>query len=72
MFVVSPQDYLAHRKSAVRVDFELRTLAVLEEDLTNLKIPLYVTTINDRGAVLGHFIEKCKEWKARDIFCNIE
>ena len=72
VFIVSPQDYLAHRTSAVRVDFELRTLAVLKEDLAKLEIPLYITTINDRGAVLGHLIEKCKEWKARDIFCNIE
>lgn len=72
MFIVSPQDYQAHLTSAARVDFELRSLAVMKEDLAELDIPLYVTTIENRKEVAGHIIEKCKEWGARHVFCNIE
>ena len=72
MFLVSPQDYDAHLTSPARVDFELRTLAVLQKDLAELSIPLYVNTIEDRKQVQQHIIDKCKEWDAKHIFCNIE
>lgn len=72
VYVVSPQDYQAHLTSAVRVDFELRTLEVMKADLAELNIPLYVTTVEDRKAVPGHLIEKWKAWGAKHVFCNIE
>lgn len=72
VYIVSPQDYQAHATSAVRVDFELRTLEVLKEDLAELNIPLYTTTIEDRTHVPGHLVDKCEEWGAKYIFCNIE
>ncbi|KAK5123007.1 hypothetical protein LTR85_003573 [Meristemomyces frigidus] len=72
MFIVSPQDYQAHFTSAPRVDFELRTLEVLKQDLAEKEIPLYVTTIEDRKAVPGHILQKCEEWGAKHIYCNIE
>nr|POE99423.1 deoxyribodipyrimidine photo-lyase [Quercus suber] len=72
MFVVSPQDYEAHVTSARRVDFELRTLEVMKSDLAELNIPLYTTTILERKNVTSHILEKCQEWGAKQIFCNIE
>jgi deoxyribodipyrimidine photo-lyase len=72
VYIVSPQDYQAHATSAVRVDFELRTLAVMKEDLAELNIPLYVKTVEDRKAVPGHLMEKWKAWGAKHVFCNIE
>jgi deoxyribodipyrimidine photo-lyase len=72
VYIVSPQDYQAHATSAVRVDFELRTLAVMKADLAELNIPLYVTTVEDRKAVPGHLMEKWKAWGAKHVFCNIE
>lgn len=36
LYVVSPQDWEAHLTAAVRVDFTLRTLAVLKADLEKL------------------------------------
>lgn len=72
MFIVSPQDYQAHLTSAARVDFELRTLAVLKRDLGEKGIPLYVTTIEKRKEVLGHILQKCEEWGAKHVYCNIE
>lgn len=72
VYIISPQDFQAHLTSAVRVDFELRTLAVLKADLAELNIPLYITTIEDRKVVPGHLLDKCKEWGAKHVFCNIE
>ncbi|KAK4554135.1 DNA photolyase phr1 [Recurvomyces mirabilis] len=67
-----PLDYEAHVTSAARVDFELRTLEVLKEDLKEKGIPLYVTTIEQRKDVLGHILAKCEDWGAKHLFCNME
>lgn len=72
VYIVSPQDYQAHATSAVRVDFELRTLEVMKADLAELNIPLYVATVEDRKAVSGHLVGKWKAWGAKHVFCNIE
>ena len=72
VYIVSPQDFQAHLTSAVRVDFELRTLEVLKADLAELNIPLYTATIEDRKAVPGHLLDKCKEWGSKHVFCNVE
>ncbi|KAK0247230.1 hypothetical protein B0A54_07161 [Friedmanniomyces endolithicus] len=72
MFIVSPQDYQAHLTSSARVDFELRTLEIMKEDLAEKDIPLYVTTIQERKEVSGHMLQKFEEWGAKHVFCNIE
>ncbi|TKA22596.1 hypothetical protein B0A50_08285 [Salinomyces thailandicus] len=72
MFIISPQDYQAHLTSPARVDFELRTLEVLKQDLAEKDIPLYVTTIPNRKDVPIHVLEKCRDWGAAHIYCNIE
>ncbi|KAF2720863.1 hypothetical protein K431DRAFT_285335 [Polychaeton citri CBS 116435] len=72
MFVVSPQDYEAHCTSKARVDFDLRSLQVLKEDLEGLDVPLYTATIEDRKNITSHILGKCKEWGAKHMFCNIE
>jgi deoxyribodipyrimidine photo-lyase len=72
MFIVSPQDYQAHLTSAIRVDFELRTLAILKADLDKLNIPLFVTTVDSRKDIPSYIMKKCAEWGAKHVFCNIE
>lgn len=72
LFIVSPQDYQAHFTAAVRVDFELRTLQVLKDDLAKKDIPLYVETIDIRKEVPGRIMGLCEKWGAKHIFCNIE
>ena len=72
MYLLSPQDFQAHCTSAARVDFDIRTLEVMKEDLAEKNIPLYVATIDNRKDIPGHIVEKCKEWGAKHVFCNIE
>jgi deoxyribodipyrimidine photo-lyase len=40
VYAITPQQWLAHDVAGVRVDFELRTLAVLKDALAALNIPL--------------------------------
>lgn len=72
IFVVSPQDYQAHFTSAARVDFELRTLAVIKEDLAGLDVPLLVETVEKQNRVPGFLLKMCKDWGANHLFCNME
>lgn len=72
LFVVSPQDYQAHLTSPARVDFELRTLAVMKQDLEELDIPLQVTTIDKRKDVPQYIMTFCKDYDIKHVFCNIE
>ena len=72
LFIVSPQDYQAHFTSAARVDFELRTLAILKEDLAALDIPLHVETVHVRRKGPDRIQQLCAEWNAKHLFCNVE
>lgn len=72
MHIISPQDYQAHVTSAVRVDFVLRTLEVLKEDLAQLDIPLHVETVAKRKAIPNRIFELCEKWGASHLYTNIE
>ncbi|KAL8986702.1 MAG: hypothetical protein Q9177_004023, partial [Variospora cf. flavescens] len=72
LHIISPQDYKAHMTSPVRVDFVLRTLEVLKEDLAKLSIPLYVETVEKRKAIPDRILELCDQWGANHLFCNLE
>ena len=72
LHIISPQDYKAHMTSAVRVDFVLRTLEVLKEDLAQLDIPLYVETVEKRKNIPERIFELCKQWGASHLYTNIE
>ena len=72
LFLVSPQDYEAHIKSPARVDFILRTLEVLKENLDNLHIPLWVEIVEDRKNTGKRVMELMEKWNASHIFGNME
>lgn len=72
VYLVSPQDYQAHFTSAVRVDFILRTLKVLQEDLAQFDIPLYVETVEKRKQIPVRLMQLCQSWGANHVFANVE
>lgn len=72
LYVVSPQDFEAHLTAPVRVDFILRTLKVLKDDLAKLDIPLHVETVEKRKAIPGRILELLGEWGASHLFANVE
>lgn len=72
LHVISPQDFQAHFTSSVRVDFALRSLEVLKEDLAKLDIPLYVETVQKRKTIPDRILQLCEQWGASHLFANIE
>ncbi|KAK0128144.1 hypothetical protein ONS95_000128 [Cadophora gregata] len=72
IYIVSPQDFQAHLTAPVRVDFILRTLEVLKEDLAKLDIPLYVETVEKRRNIQTRILELLEEWGASHLFANVE
>jgi deoxyribodipyrimidine photo-lyase len=72
MYIISPQDYEAHLRSPVRIDFMLRTLAVIKEDLAKLDIPLYVETVEKRKHLPDRILELMDEWGASHLYANME
>ncbi|KAI1496864.1 deoxyribodipyrimidine photo-lyase [Biscogniauxia marginata] len=72
MYIVSPEDFEAHLTAPIRVDFIMRTLAVLKKDLAALDIPLYVETVERRREIPERIVDFMEEWGASHLFANIE
>lgn len=72
LYLVSPQDFEAHLTAPVRVDFILRNLQVLKQDLADLDIPLCVETVEKRRTLPSRLIELCRGWGAKHVYCNTE
>ncbi|KAK8003291.1 hypothetical protein PG989_003010 [Apiospora arundinis] len=72
MYIVSPQDFEAHLRAPIRIDFMLRTLHVLKKDLAKLGIPLYVETVEKRKEIPARIVELLENWGASHLFANME
>ncbi|SCV74778.1 BQ2448_7807 [Microbotryum intermedium] len=73
LHIFSPSDYKAHDRSPRRIDFMLRQLAYLQEELAKKDVPLLTVTWDDRTEIVGKLL-KCLEddWKAAALYGNIE
>ncbi len=72
LYIVSPQDFVAHLVAPIRVDFLLRTLKVLKDDLAKLDIPLHIETVRERKQIPGKIVERMEEWGASHLYANME
>lgn len=72
LYVISPQDWEAHLRAPIRVDFTIRTLKVLKDDLEKLDIPLHVETVDKRKDVPARIAALLEEWNANHLFANLE
>ncbi|KAH8203542.1 hypothetical protein TruAng_002290 [Truncatella angustata] len=72
LYIISPEDFEAHLTAPVRVDFMIRTLHVLKQDLAALDIPLYVETIEKRKEIPERIVHLLEEWNANHLFANME
>ncbi|KAH9844228.1 DNA photolyase [Rhodofomes roseus] len=72
LFVLSPQDYVAHDRSARRIDFTLRNLQSIRSSLADKHIPLYTTSHTPRTTLPDYVLSLLKQWKATTLFANIE
>ncbi|KAF8917886.1 DNA photolyase, FAD-binding/Cryptochrome [Mucidula mucida] len=72
IFIFSPQDYVAHDRSARRIDFTLRNLRVLHRSLGELDIPLHTVTVNVRRELPLQVVELLTSLRCTNLFANIE
>lgn len=72
LYIISPEDFEAHLRAPVRVDFMIRTLHVLQKDLAALDIPLYVETVSRRIEIPERVIDFLEEWGVSHVFANME
>lgn len=72
LYLVSPEDFEAHLRSPVRIDFMLRTLKTLQADLVKLDIPLYIETVDKRKDIPGRIVDLLDSWGANHLFANLE
>ncbi|KAI1414977.1 deoxyribodipyrimidine photo-lyase [Hypoxylon sp. FL1857] len=72
IYIVSPEDFEAHLTSPVRVDFIIRTLRALKQDLAALDIPLYVETVKKRKDIPHRIVGLMEEWGVSHLYANIE
>ena len=72
LHVLSPGDFKAHDRAAVRIDFVLRNLRMAQEELDTYNIPLAIRTMTPRLSIPEKVLALCKEWDASHIFANLE
>ncbi|GAA5820233.1 hypothetical protein JCM3770_006070 [Rhodotorula araucariae] len=73
LHIFSIGDYRAHDRSPRRIDFQLRQLAYLQQELALLNIPLYTITQPARRKDIPRLVcDKLVEWGAVGVYANIE
>ncbi|KAK7060513.1 DNA photolyase phr1 [Paramarasmius palmivorus] len=72
IFVVSPQDYVAHDRGARRIDFTLRNLSCVKDALKRLNIPLHTFTEPVRKNLPHSVISFLSEYSSTSLYANIE
>lgn len=72
LFMFVPQDYIAHDRGARKIDFMLRNLRILKDDLKKLNIPLYTETHSPRRTVPSRVLEFIKSIGCTQLFANME
>ncbi|KDQ64618.1 hypothetical protein JAAARDRAFT_116599 [Jaapia argillacea MUCL 33604] len=72
IFIISPQDHIAHDRSARRIDFTLRNLSSIKASLAPLNIPLYTKIHTQRRTLPALVISLLTHWRATHLFANIE
>ncbi|KDR83626.1 hypothetical protein GALMADRAFT_235921 [Galerina marginata CBS 339.88] len=72
LFVISPQDYIAHDRSPRRIDFLLRNLVILKKSFSDLNIPLHIVTHGQRKTIPTFVVSFCEQYDAHLLFANME
>jgi len=72
LFIISPQDYIAHDRSARRIDFTLRNLAIIKTALASFHIPLHTVTHTPRRTLPNFVLSLLRTFNATRLYANIE
>ncbi|KAH7887641.1 DNA photolyase, FAD-binding/Cryptochrome [Phlebopus sp. FC_14] len=72
LFVISPEDYIAHDRSKRRIDFTLRNLAKIKDALAELNIPFHTITHSPRRTLPAKVVSLLDSFQSTRLFANIE
>lgn len=72
LFIISPQDYIAHDRSARRIDFTLRNLDIIRASLASLHIPLHTVIHAPRRTLPNFVLSLLRTFHATRLYANIE
>lgn len=72
LVILSPAQWQMHDDAFIKIDFYLRQLVVLQQQLHDKNIPLMVATIPTWDAVPQALVEFCKHHKISSVHANIE
>jgi deoxyribodipyrimidine photo-lyase len=73
VYILSPQEFLSHDLSPVKIDFILRHLHDLRASLlSKLCIPLLVLTAPTAAHVLSQLQDMCEKYQIDTVYCNAE
>ena len=72
MYLISPEQWLAHDDAPCKVDFWLRNLRTLSDSLMQLKIPLLVRTAATWEQAPAVLLEACQHLGIQDVHVNQE
>ncbi|KAG7096829.1 hypothetical protein E1B28_004238 [Marasmius oreades] len=72
IFVISPQDYVAHDRGPRKIDFTLRNLSSIRDALVKLNIPLYTFTQEVRSKLHQGVVSFLSDISSTSLYANIE
>lgn len=72
LYLITPQQWLAHDDAPCKVDFWLRNLAELSGRLADLNVPLLIRTVADWQAVPAVIAELCRAHEITTLHINDE
>ncbi|KXZ65272.1 cryptochrome/photolyase family protein [Acinetobacter venetianus] len=70
--ILSPAQWQRHDDAAIKIDFYLRQLQTLEQELKELNIPLIIQTIDLWKDIPDYFNALLQDIQIENIFANIE
>ena len=72
VFLLSPEQWLAHDDAACKVDFWLRNLVELQKSLATLNVPLLIRSADDWQQAPEVIAELCQQLNIRAVQVNTE
>lgn len=72
MYVMCKDDLFAHGVSAFQLEYRLRSLQTLQDELAEKNIPLVYLNVDKRSQYVLAVVEKAKELGISHLFANIE
>lgn len=72
IYTVCPEEYRNHVYSIPKIDFLLRSVKVVKEDLTQVNIPLVLKRVDKFKDIPAELLKFCKEYGSNHLFANID